>query len=247
LAVFLVPVSKEAQEPFMKGKWFGSVALVFTAGVLLSVASCGRSQELVSIQIQPAVETFGASNIPVGFDAGLSVQLRALGTYIHPPVTKDITNQVTWFSNDTQMMTVSATGLLTATGQSCGGTLVSATLNTNRSAGGLSSSGAIVTGYMTGNVVCFTSSGGGGSGSPIVALNFAGIGSGNVTSSPSGLSCGSPGPCVGQFASGTALTLTAAPLGSSTFGSWVGCDSASNTNPCTLTLNSSRIVTLTLN
>ena len=29
------------------------------------------------------------------------MQLRALGTYIHPPVTKDITNQVTWESNTT--------------------------------------------------------------------------------------------------------------------------------------------------
>jgi len=39
---------------------------------------------------------------------------------IHPPVTKDITNQVTWNSNTPDMVTVSSTGLITDTGFSCG-------------------------------------------------------------------------------------------------------------------------------
>ena len=229
----------------MKRKWSGVIILVAAAGLLLSLSSCGRDQELVSIQIQPTTETFGASNIPVAADAGLSVHLRALGTYIHPPVTKDITNQVTWASNDTQMMTVDPTGVLTVTGLSCGGTLVSATATTNKSAGGLSSSGAIVTGYMTGNVVCFTSSGGGGL--PVLTLTFAGNGSGTVTSSPPGLSCASPAPCLAQVVSGTAVTLTAAPTGTSAFGSWSGCDSPNNTNPCTFTMTANRTVTATFN
>src|ERR1700694_3516462 len=105
----------------MYRKWFSIAALVASATLSLSVASCGHSQQLVSLAIQPAIETFGASNIPVIANAGSAVQLRALGTYIHPPVTKDITNQVTWASNDTQMFTVSSTGLLTATGFFCGG------------------------------------------------------------------------------------------------------------------------------
>ncbi len=136
----------------MNQKWFGIAALVASATLLLSVSSCGHSQQLVSIAVQPAIETFGATNIPVIANAGAAVQLRALGSYIHPPVTKDITNQVTWASNDTQMFTVSSTGLLTATGFACGGSLVSATVTTNNSVGGLSSSGAIVTGTMTANV-----------------------------------------------------------------------------------------------
>ena len=49
----------------MKGKWLGIAALIVVGGVLLSIASCGRSQQLVSIDIQPNVYTFGASNIPV--------------------------------------------------------------------------------------------------------------------------------------------------------------------------------------
>ena len=130
----------------MNGKWLSIAVLVAVAGLLFGVNSCGRSQELVSIQIQPAVETFGATNIPVIDNMGAQVQLRALGTYIHPPVTKDITNLAIWASNTPQMFTISSTGMLTATGASCGGTLISATLTTNKSVGGISSNGALVTG-----------------------------------------------------------------------------------------------------
>jgi hypothetical protein len=231
----------------MNGKWLSIVILVAVAGLLFGVNSCGRDQQLVSIQIQPVSETFGDSTIPVNDDAGLTVQLRALGTYIHPPVTKDITNQVTWASNDTQMMTVDSTGLLTVTGFTCGGTLVSATLQTNSSAGGISSTGSIVTGYMTGSVVCFTGTGG-GTGNPALTLTFQGAGTGTVTSSPPGFSCTNPGPCVTQlFPSGTPVTLTGTPTGTSTTVNWAGCDSSATTNPCTLNLTGNRTVTATFN
>jgi len=231
----------------MNRKWWSIAVLLAVAGMLLGVNSCGHDQQLVSIQVQPSVQTVGDSTTPVSEDAGAQVQLRALGTYIHPPVTKDITSQVTWVSNTPQMFTVDSTGLLTATGGSCGSTLVSATLTTNTSSGGIGSSGAVVTGYMTANVVCFTGSGGGGAGSPVVTLTFGIPGAGTVTSSPPGLSCASPTPCLSQYASGTALTLTATPTGSSAFGSWAGCDSATNINPCTLTVTGNRIVTATFN
>jgi len=227
----------------MNRKWFGIAVLVASATLLLSVLSCGRSQELVSITIEPAIETFGASNIPVIANAGQTVQLRALGSYIHPPVTKDLTNQVTWASNDTQMFTVSSTGLLTATGLACGGSLVSATVTTNNSAGGLSSSGAIVTGTMTANVVCFTGTGGGG---PVLTVDFGGTGTGTVTSSPQGINCpSSAGPCSASFPSGTTVTLTATPVGS-TFAGWSGgCISSSSV--CTFSLQNNTIVTATFN
>ena len=230
----------------MNGKWLSIIALVVLASALLTVSSCGRDQQLVSIQVQPSVETFGESSIPVLLDRGLQVQLRALGTYIHPPVTKDITNEVTWSSNDTQMMTVSSTGLLTATGDSCGATLVSATLTTNTSSGGLSSSGALVTGSMTGNVVCFTGTGG-GSGNPALSVTFA-SGSGSVGSSPTGLgTCNSPGPCITQgFISGTTVTLTATPAAPSTTATWPACPSAS-ANVCTVNLTGNTLVTVAFN
>jgi hypothetical protein len=228
----------------MNRKWLSVFALMVAVSLLLVFSSCGHGQELVSITVQPTSETFGASNIPVIDNAGSSVQLRALGSYIHPPVTKDITNKVTWASNDTQMFSVSSTGLLTATGFACGGSLVSATVTTNSSAGGLSSSGAIVTGSMTANVVCFTST---GSGSPILTVSFAGNGSGTVTSSPLGISCASTqGTCSASFASGTPVTLTATPFGTSSFGGWSGgCTNGASV--CTLSLQSDTAVIATFN
>ena len=62
----------------MNGKWWSIAVLVAIAGMLLGVNSCGRSQQLVSIQIQPTVETFGSSTTPVIDNAGGQVQLRAL-------------------------------------------------------------------------------------------------------------------------------------------------------------------------
>jgi hypothetical protein len=217
------------------------------AAFLVSALSCGRDQQLVSIEIQPGVETVGATNIPVALDAGPIVQLRALGTYIHPPVTKDITDQVTWVSNTTGMFTVSATGFLTATGDSCGGTLVSATATTNTSAGGISSSGAIVTGYMTANVVCYTGTGG-GTGNPLLSITFLGSGLGTVADSALNFSCSSPGPCSTQaFTSGTLITLTATPSGSSTFAGWPACPTSTTNNVCAFTLSGNQVVTATFN
>jgi len=139
----------------MVRKW---LKLVLVCCAAITVPGCGHEQQLVSIEVTPTTETFGAANVPVSSDAGLNVQLRALGTYIHPPVTKDITTQVTWASNTPSVATVDSTGLLTAAGVDCGGSIISATVQTNKSAGNLSSSGAIVTGTMTANVVCFTGS-----------------------------------------------------------------------------------------
>jgi hypothetical protein len=116
-------------------------------------------------------------------------------------------------------------------------------VNTNKSSGGISSSGAIVTGSMTASVVCFTSSGSG----PALTVTFAGAGTGTVTSSPTALNCTSPTACLDQFTSGTTVTLTAAPNTGSAFGSWLNCDTSASTNPCMVTLTSNRIVTATFN
>ena len=95
----------------MSQKCCAAIGLITATVLFVSLSSCGRDMQLSTIAIQPPIETFGATNIPVDLDAGLSVQLRAMGNYIQPPVTKDITNQVTWVSNDTQMVTVTSTGL----------------------------------------------------------------------------------------------------------------------------------------
>jgi hypothetical protein len=218
----------------MSQKWSAAVGLVAASVLLVSLSSCGRDTQLSTIGVQPPMETFGATNIPVAQDAGLSVQLRALGTYIKPPALKDLTNQVTWTSNDTQMVTVSPTGLLTATGLACGNSLVSATLTTNRGM-----TGAIVTGYMTANVICFSATG------PVLTVTFAGTGAGTVSSTPAGLGCSTT--CSASFPSGSTINLTATPNGS-TFGGWsTDCDAIQG-QVCTITsLTANRTVTVTFN
>jgi len=214
----------------------GALALCF---LLVNTLSCAHDQQLVSITIQPDVETFGASDIPVSSNAGASVQLRALGHYIHPPVTKDITGKVTWFSNTPDIATVDASGLLVATGAACGGALISATVQTNHSAGDRSSSGAIVTGTMTANVVCFTGTGGGSG--PL--LDVIASGPGTVTSSPAGINC--PSTCIATFTSGTTITLTAAPSSPATTVSWGSTCTVNPLNPlmCTVALTADTLVT----
>jgi hypothetical protein len=214
-------------------KWF---RLTMACIVAIFLSSCGHDQQLVSISIQPTVETFGASNIPVSANAGATVQLRALGSYIHPPVTKDITSQVTWASNTPDIATVNSTGLLTATGLACGGSIVSATVTTNNSVGNISSAGALITGSMTANVICFTGTG------PILTVSVSGNGS--VSSSPAGIDC--PTVCSAGFVSGTPVTLTAAPNNGSTSVTWSNCVAAGLA--CTVdNLTSNLTVTATFN
>jgi uncharacterized repeat protein (TIGR02543 family) len=71
-----------------------------------------------------------------------------------------------------------------------------------------------------------------------------GTGSGTVTSSPSGVAC--PGDCSQSYASGQAVTLTAAPGGGSTFAGWSG-DCTGTGTTCNLTMNAARNVTATFN
>jgi len=210
---------------FLRG--VGTLALFSLLGSMLS---CAHDQQLVSVSVTPGEEIIGDANTPVIFDAGASVQLRALGHYIHPQVTKDITNQVTWGSDDIQMVTVNPTGLVMATGNACGATLISATVNTNSSAGNRTSKGAIVTGYMTTDVTCFTGTGN------TLTVQFSGTGTGIVGSSHGGLGCSRTATsCSGAFPPGSIVTLTATPTGSSVFGGWAGCTSTSGTT-CTIDL-----------
>jgi hypothetical protein len=224
----------------MNPSWRKCVSTAVLAILLCLLAACARDQQLVSIDVQPTTETFGDANTPVSADAGLNVQLRALGTYIHPPVTKDITKNVVWTSNTPAMVTVDANGVLAATGGTCGNALVSATLQTN-SDGNRTASGAIVTGFMTANVVCFTPTG------HAISAGFAGKGAGTISSSPSGLGCATT--CTADFPPGTTVTLTAAPNGS-TFGGWVGCDAVSGpaNEVCTIrNVQGDKALTVTFN
>jgi hypothetical protein len=75
-----------------------------------------------------------------------------------------------------------------------------------------------------------------------------GNGSGNLTSNPAGLNCGSQGiDCSASFAHGTAIAVRAVPDSNSTFAGWSGA--CTGTTDCNLTMNADRqvIATFSLN
>ena len=73
-----------------------------------------------------------------------------------------------------------------------------------------------------------------------LAVSKVGSGGGTVASSPAGISCGAT--CSASFASGTSVTLTATPNGTSTFTGWSGA--CSGTGTCTVTMDASNDIFL---
>jgi hypothetical protein len=87
-------------------------------------------------------------------------------------------------------------------------------------------------------------SGSGSSGTFTLQVTKNGTGSGTVTSSPSGISCGTT--CSRSFSGGTTVTLTAAAASGSVFGGWSGGGCA-GTGSCTVQINNNVTVTATFN
>jgi hypothetical protein len=76
-----------------------------------------------------------------------------------------------------------------------------------------------------------------------LAVTKSGTGAGTVTSSPSGISCGST--CSENFSSGTVVNLTATPDSGSTFAGWSGA--CSGTGACSVTMDAAKSVSATFN
>ncbi len=74
-----------------------------------------------------------------------------------------------------------------------------------------------------------------------LTVSKQGAGSGQVSSSPTGISCGDG--CQASFTAGTAVTLTATPDASSIFTGWSG--DCSGTDTCQVTMDQARSVTAT--
>jgi hypothetical protein len=73
-----------------------------------------------------------------------------------------------------------------------------------------------------------------------LTVSTSGTGSGSVTSSPSGIDCGST--CSASFEDGTIVTLTATPAAGSTFGGWSG-GGCSGSGSCQVTMSAAESVT----
>lgn len=85
------------------------VFMLLVVALGLFLLSCAGPTTLSSIQITPPAASVGP--------AGSHVQFTATATYTqgrHPPTTKDVTNEVTWASSNTDVATVNSAGLATA-------------------------------------------------------------------------------------------------------------------------------------
>ncbi len=101
-------------------------------------------------------------------------------------------------------------------------------------------------------VLSLTGCGGGGSSSktnvpqnPSITVNLAGAGVGMVTSADGDIKCGTS--CAASYASGTAVTLNAAPNAGSTFGGFSGGGCTGTATSCVVTLTSGVAITATFN
>lgn len=192
-------------------------ALALTATNFLS---CGTDRKLAQIIIQPPAATFldpspGPANVIV---------YTALGEFIHPPLTKDITGRVTWKTDTPGLLVINGGQVSPFGGGACGIGDISAELLDH---GNLVISYATATVNDATNPICP-----GGSVSHGV-VTVAITGSGTVASSPAGITC--PGACGSQFNVNDIIVLSAAPATGHTFGSWSGCPSVNGTN-CTITV-----------
>jgi hypothetical protein len=96
----------------MSRKWFSILALIATAALFLSLSSCAFNQHLLSIQVLPGSATFGG--------VGAEIQFKALGTYDHPPETKDITATATWSIDSQNLVSFESTPGLAKAISDCG-------------------------------------------------------------------------------------------------------------------------------
>ena len=182
--------------------------------------SCGQDHKLVAIEVQPSAGFNFASPNPAA-----QGDFTAIGTFVHPPGTADITNQVVWKTDIPQLLTIDQ-GVASPTGAGCGVADVSASLN---------SGGNLVVGYSTVTVSDSTNAlcPGGSSTLGVVSVTLTGPGAatGKVTSAPAGIACPAT-TCIAQFTVGATIGLAAVPGAGNTV-SWAGCTTVSG-NTCSI-------------
>jgi len=205
----------------------GALAAV---GMVLALPSCGRDRKLVSLQIQPASATYLSPS-------AAAVTFKAYGTYIHPPATEDITQQVTWTTDAPSMLTL---GYQAGVGEevapqanTCGVADVWATApeGTGGASNIVVSSPSTVT---VDNPAVSTCPGGGTEGT--LSVQITPSGSGTVTSLAYGINCPSVS-CIAIVPIGASVELTASPNSGFSFLDWQGCTTGGGTSPsCLVTI-----------
>jgi hypothetical protein len=206
----------------MSRKWFSILALIAAAALLSSLSSCAFNQHLLSIQVVPPGATFNS--------VGSSITFKALGTYEHPPSTKDITDQVTWSVDSQNLVSITNTSLVTALSICGSGNLTASYYDSPN----LVSGSAFLTGGGAGTAACNQA---------VLTVDIVGSGSGSVVDSTQAIKC--PGICSADYPLGSTVGLTATPAGASQV-IWTNCNSFVG-NTCTVVLNFDTTVTATFN
>jgi hypothetical protein len=113
--------------------------LILTA---LLLPSCGFKRKLVSITVSPDKATLGGP--------GLDLQYTAIGNYVHPPDSRDITESVTWASAAPDVVAIDSHGLAVSR-LACGTNIpITATAHSDPH----DSSSGIVVGTVSVSVTC---------------------------------------------------------------------------------------------
>jgi hypothetical protein len=186
-------------------------------------SSCARSQKLTSINIQPGNGTFAK------VDPSAFFNYKAYGNYIHPPQTLDITDKVSWQTDNPQVAQFTAPGVVSPN-TNCGVAQIYATMH--------DSSNDVVS-----NQVSITVDGPVSLGCPQTTFTYnlsvdvtSGAGDGTIVSAPSGINCGTT--CAFAFPAGSSVALTPSPIQGHNFLGWApGCTSTVGTT-CNVTMNS---------
>lgn len=209
------------------------VLFVSAAGVLLlSLSSCAHNQHLVSINILPGNGTF------FSVDPSAFFLYKAYGTYIHPPKTVDITNQVTWQSSNPLVAHFTAPGVVSPN-LGCGVAPIFATMHDSPN-------------DIVSNEVSITVDGPASQGCPqstatnILTVTVSPVTDGNVLSSPGGINCGATGTptCSAQFSTNSSVVLSETPAAGHSFLGWSGACSGT-VSTCTVFVNTNLTVTAT--
>ncbi len=208
----------------MKRSYIGlALGALVAVGAVLSLPSCGHDQKLVSLEIQPGTFTFLEPYSPPPA-TNVTEQYTAIGTYIHPPATMNVTNQATWKIDD-GVVTMSTPGLFTAAPDYCGGGNISATVPAGT--GGASN---VMIAYATVTVDNPTvATCPGGNTEATLSVQITPNGGGTVTSLSYGINCPSV-TCIAVVPVGASVALTATPNSGFSFGTWTGCTTTSGAN-----------------
>jgi uncharacterized repeat protein (TIGR02543 family) len=208
----------------MKRSYIGlALSALVMVGAVLSLPSCGNQKKLVSLQVQPGLATYPSPD-------SSSVDFSAIGTFIHPPSTQNLTTTVTWSTDVPELLTLNVGGVAGAVAPSGAGCGIADIIATAKE--GTGGSANIVIGRATVTVQDITNPlcpGGSASQAVVTVTLNPPTGSGSVTSVPTGITC--PGTACGAlFTVGNTIALLATPASGHTFVGWTGaCTTTANT------------------